>query len=151
MLSGSPFDLIEHLRTSNDCGEELRSNKMNDDLLANRIIWHHLTFGISVSVCSSNTPFPPVDNLIILVKFESSGDKPSRYDMCLSTCLFTAMCSACLKWNERQVILSNSWTYCHWAGKKCRDWRKRHQYVSPDFPTGISLHFVTATIHTKIL
>ncbi len=100
MHSGSPFGLIEHLRTSNDCGEELRSNKMNDDLLANRIIWQHLIFGISVSVRSSNTPFSPVDSSIILVKLDSSGDKPRRYDVCLSTCLFTALCSACLKMKQ---------------------------------------------------
>ncbi len=97
MHSGSPFGLIEHLRTPSDYGEELRSNKMNDDLLANRIIRQPSTFGISVSVCSSNSPFPPVDNLIILVKLESSEDSPRMYDTCLSTCLFTALCSACLK------------------------------------------------------
>ncbi len=95
--SRSPFGLIEHLRTPSDCGEELKSNKMNDDLLANRIIWQYSIFGISVSVRSSNTLFPPVDSSIILLKLESSEESPSTYAMCLSTCLFTALCSACLK------------------------------------------------------
>ncbi len=100
MHIASPFGLIEHLRTSNDCGEELGRNKMNDDLLSNRIIPQYPTCGSSVSVRSSNLPFSPIDNSIILLEFESSGESPSRYDMCLSTYLFTALCSACLK-NEQ--------------------------------------------------
>ncbi len=38
MYSGLPFGLIEHLRTTSDCGEELRRNTANDDLLANGIV-----------------------------------------------------------------------------------------------------------------
>ncbi len=164
MHIASPFGLIEHLRTSNDCGEELRRDKMNDDLLANRTIRQHRMFGISLSVCSSNTPFPPLDNLIILVKLESSGDSPSRYDTCLSTCLFTALCSACLKMKRTTGNFKQNLNILSLNRKKCCDWRKRHQYVSPDFLTGISLHtlkdipflysfrigmhFVTAIIHT---
>ncbi len=76
MHIASPFGLVEHLRTPSDCVKELRRNKMNDDLLANRIIRQYLMFGISVSVRSSNAPFPPVDSSIILVKIELSDEVP---------------------------------------------------------------------------
>ncbi len=146
---------------------------MNGDLLANRIIWHRSTFGISVSVCSSNTPFPPVDNLIILVKLESSGESPSRYDMCLSTCLFTALCNACLKmkrttgnFKESLNILSLSRKRNVATGESVassclviflRAWVCIHSrifffYIHSELGLdNPGMHFLTATIHTKIL
>ncbi len=78
---------------------------MNDDLLATLIIRQCISSGSSVRVLSSNTPFPLLDSSTILLKLAFSEDIfLRRYDMCLSAGLLTALCNACLKLNERQVI-----------------------------------------------
>ncbi len=83
---------------------------MNDDLLASRIIRQYEIIGSSVRVLSPNTPFPLEESSIILLKPELSGESPRRYDMCLSA--FTALCSACLKLNARQVFKCKALVYC---------------------------------------
>ncbi len=86
---------------------------MNDDLLASRIIRQSEMYGSSVRVLSPNSPFPFVESSIILLKLELSGETPRRYDMCLTACLVTALCTACLKLNACQVIKCSTLVYYH--------------------------------------